>query len=452
MQLSCNIGHEEQQKSPLLLRIALFAIMVLPSYMIIPAVGATGNIPHLLALLLLLLWALNSAFGLHNPWEWGHPGRMAMFIWIFASLLSYIAMFSGFSGTSSPASRAAADRWILLLLAGAGLMLTITEAVRTMQGFKSMVRWIMAGAFLCSVITFMQFLLKINPMDWISLMLVGFSDNGSSNAFQARDGLVRVAGTTMHPIELAAISAMILPLAIWWSIFDTTAKTRYRVSVPVLVFFANVLTVSRTGLIGLGLGILLFIPFLPRAARQWSLVIVPAGIVAVFSLVPGMVSTLFSSAVAGSQDSSITYRTDDYPLAWRLFILRPFLGTGPGNWVPDSMKDIFDNQYLQTATTLGSIGLAAFLYFLLVPMFASIGAAFHAQSAELKCLGGAVATALLIATVTSGTFDSMSFQTFSFMIPIFIGIGGFLWHKVREQGIDAALALQQCENSKLGGN
>jgi O-antigen ligase len=175
------------------------------------------------------------------------------------------------------------------------------------------------------------------------------------------------------------------------------------------------------------------VPFLPKLAKQWAAVIVPTGAAALFVGVPGLISTLFNSATAGNSDASITYRTEDYPLALRLVEERPWLGTGPGTWIPTQALDIFDNEYLLVAVTMGVIGLIALIAYLVVPALAALAAARNAVGTELKLLAASSAAAGLIATVASGTFDSMSFPVFALICPFFIGLSGATWLMVRNQ-------------------
>jgi len=416
-----------------LLKIVLLSALVFPSYMVLSELGAIGNVAHLLALLLFAFWIASSLFGLHDPTPYGHPGRVAMMIWILASCSSYAAMFGGLSGGNDFAERAGADRWMLLILAGAGITLVTAESIRGMDAVRSVVRWVMAGAAVCCIIALLQFQFRINPVEWISSLMIGFKDNGSGSSFQRRESFLRVAGTTMHPIELSVVCSMLLPLAIWWALFDLRVKRWIRWSLPILLVAGNVVTVSRAGMLGLLISAVIMLPYLPKLPRQWALIIIPVGVAVVFLAVPGMVSTLFYSATAGAADSSITYRTDDYPLAWTLFFDRPLLGLGPGSWMPTDMKNIFDNQYLLTVATMGGIGLVALIAYFMVPFFASLMAARHAKSGELRALCGAVASAMLTAAVSAGTFDAMSFQTFALLCPFFVGLSGVVWLTVKQQ-------------------
>jgi hypothetical protein len=82
---------------------------------------------------------------------------------------------------------------------------------------------------------------------------------------------------------------------------------------------------------------------------------------------------------------------------------------------------------------MGVVGLVAFLAYLLVPVLASITAAWYAKGNELKLLAASAAAAALTAAVTSGTFDSMSFPVFALLLPFFIGLSGACWLIVKSQ-------------------
>ncbi|KAA0977552.1 O-antigen ligase family protein [Paeniglutamicibacter gangotriensis] len=421
----------EMEGPPLLLKVTLLSVLVLPAYMVMGPLGASGSVGHVLALSVFVIWMAAAAFGLHNPWIFGHPGRAVLLFWIIASCLSYIALFSGFSGGSDNIQRAAADRWILLIGAGAGITLMTTETVRTLSSLRLIVRIVIMGAVISCVVALFQFTLRIDPMTWVSSMMLGFENNGSGTPFQERGTFARVAGSTMHPIELGVITSMLLPLSLWWAKYDRSMPTWFRVAAPILLFAGNVMTVSRTSMLGLVVAAVIAIPFMPILAKKWAVVVVPMGTAVLFLMVPGMVTTLFSSATAGSSDASITYRTDDYPLAWLLFFDHPFLGLGPGAWIPVDPKNIFDNQYLLTVITLGCIGLLAFLLYLLVPAFAALMAARRAESEELRFIGGCLGAAMLVAAISAGTFDAMSFQTFALITPFFVGLQGTVWLMVK---------------------
>jgi O-antigen ligase len=418
---------------PRFLKVTMFCVLAVPPYMVLAPVGASGSLPELLALGLFGLWAVSTLLGLHDPLRFRHPGRAAVLLLLLASCVSYAHLFAGLSGASTVEGRAAADRWMLLMFAAAGIAFVTTESVRTMDDAMALVRWVLAGGAVCCVVALIQFTTRWNPLYSLPALMVGFTENGSPSAFQSRGALMRVAGTTLHPIELGVVSAMLLPLAIWRALHDRRGRKGMHWILVCLLVLANTMTVSRSGLIGLVIATVITIPFLPRTAKRWSAVLIPVGAAGLFVGVPGLISTLFNTSTAGSSDSSITYRTDDYPLALRLVSARPLFGTGPGTWLPAEAKDNFDNEYLLVAVTMGVIGLCALLAYLAVPALAGLAAARNAQGNELKLLAAACAASGLIATIVSATFDSMSFQVFALLVPFFIGLSGASWLMVKNQ-------------------
>jgi O-antigen ligase len=418
---------------PWLLKATMFSVMAIPPYMVLEPVGASGSLPEMLALALFGLWAVSTVLGLHDPAPFRHPGRAAVLFLLLASCLSYAHLFAGLSGASTVMGRAAADRWMLLMFAAAAIAFVTTESVRTLKDAMVLVRWVLAGGVVCCIAAVIQFTTHTNPAEWFKVLMPGFVDNGGANAFQARGALMRVSGTTSHPIELGVVTSMLLPLSVWRALFDSEGHRRLHWAVVGLFTVANAMTVSRSGLIGLVIALMITVPFLPRLAKQWAAVIVPLGVAGLFIGVPGLISTMFNTAAAGSSDSSNTARTEDYPMALRLVADRPWFGTGPGTWIPERALDIFDNEYLLVAVTMGVVGLIALLAYLVVPALAALAAARHAEGNELRLLGAAAAAAGLIATVGSGTFDSMSFPVFALLFPFFIGLSGASWLMVKNQ-------------------
>ncbi|WP_344318437.1 hypothetical protein, partial [Acrocarpospora pleiomorpha] len=209
------------------------------------------------------------------------------------------ALFSGFTGDTNVSAQAAADRWLILILASGGIVLVTTEAVRSINNAMSLVRAILAGALFCCLVALVQFVFRVNPMLWIQDAMLGFTDNGGNTAFQVRGFLTRVAGSTFHSIELAVVCAMLLPLSIWRAIYDPRGRKWIHWGGTALLVVAIASTVSRSGVLGLAIGMAVFIPFLPKVARRWAVLAAPAAMAALFVAIPGLVGTLMSSFTAG---------------------------------------------------------------------------------------------------------------------------------------------------------
>lgn len=417
----------------LLLKFTAFAVFFFPSNMVVKPIGAVGTVPIMLALLLLTFWLCSAFFGLHHPLRTRYPGRLGLGLLWVGTCASYVALFSGFTGNTNVSAQAAADRWLILILACAGIALVASEAVRTLDNAMSLVRAILAGAFFCCLVALVQFLFRVNPMLWIQEAMPGFTDNGGNTAFQVRGLMTRVAGSTFHSIELAVVCAMLLPLSIWRAIYDRTGYKWLHWTGTALLIVAIASTVSRSGVLGLFLGMLVFIPFLPRPARRWAVVAAPAAMAALFVAIPGLVGTLTSSFTAGNSDPSLTTRTNNYPRVAEMFGELPFLGLGPGNYMPENALYILDNQYLNSLVTLGLVGFIGMVAFLVLPAVSCFIAARASRIPALRCLAGAAAAAGAVAAGCSLTFDSMAFPVFALVYPFIIGLGGGAWIMIRRE-------------------
>jgi len=418
---------------PLLIKFAAFAIFFFPSNMVLKPLGAVGTLPLMIALLLLAVWLCSVLFGLTNPLDTRHPGRMGLVLLWVGTCASYAAMYSGYTGGSESPARAAADRWLILLLASAGIILVTAEAVRTLNAAMALTRALLAGAAFCCLVAAVQFFFRVDPMQFLQMAMPGFTNNGGNTTFQIRGSLMRVSGSTFHSIEMAVVCAMLLPLSIWRSLYDQKGRKWVHWTITALLVFAIASTVSRSGILGLLAGMAVFLPFLPRVARRWAFVAAPVIVAVLFLGVPGLVGTLGASLTAGESDPSITTRTNNYPRVAAMVDEHPFFGVGPGNYMPTNAIHILDNQYLNATVTIGLVGLVGMIAYLTFPGISALLAARASRLPALRCFAGAVAAAGIVAAICSLTFDSMSFPVFALAYPFIVGLSGGTWNMVRRE-------------------
>jgi len=193
-------------------------------------------------------------------------------------------------------------------------------------------------------------------------------------------------------------------------------------------------------LLSLVVVVVVMIPFLPLTARRWSYVLVPAGLVSVFALVPGMIATMVGTFVTSSNDPSITTRLNNYPRVEAMVAERPMLGTGPGTYLPANALKILDNQYLKAAVEMGLLGTAAIALFFALPAVAALLAARTLVDPGMRALAGGISGSCFAALVTSATFDSMSFPTFAMVFAFLAGLSGSVWLAARKLHNDSERA------------
>jgi O-antigen ligase len=404
-----------------------FCIFAVPSSMVIAPIGAAGTVPLMLAIGLFVLWAASSFLGLHDPVGARHPGRIGLALLLVATSASYVGLYSGWTGPNTETARASADRWIILLLASTALIFVATETLRTINDAMVLVRALLAGGTFCCLVAAVQFFLKVNPTEWIGSAMPGFTYNGGDTAFQNRGPLLRVAGTTFTPIELAVVCSMLLPLSIWRGLYDTVGRKWVHWAGTMLLVFAIAITVSRSGVLGMTVAMAVLIPFMPAFARAWTFVILPVVVSGLFLSIPGLIGTIFAALTPEQGDPSIRTRTNNYPRVEAMFQDRPILGLGPGNYTPTNALHILDNQYLNATVTMGIVGLLGTVAYLALPGVSAFLAARASRAPALKCFAAAVAAAGFVGTVCSLTFDSLSFPVFALAYPLVVGLSGAAW-------------------------
>ena len=413
--------------APLLVRFTAFAIFFFPSSMVISPLGAVGTVSIMLSCLLVVFWLASWLWGLHDPIPLRHPGRLAGAVFALGIMVSYISLYGGWVGEGTVPGLAAADRWVVLVIASLGLILCVGDALETRDQVLSVARWLIAGGFFSSLVGLIQFTLHVNPMEWIQAAMPGFTYNGGDDAYQARGNLVRVSGSTFHAIEFAVTSAMLLPLSIWRSMFDPRGA-RWLHWVQTLLFGAAVImTVSRSGVLGVAVALAVSLPFMPRLVRRWAIVIAPILMVIAFAIIPGFVGTITTALTADASDPSIANRVNNYPRVEIMIDKRPLFGTGPGTYDTSNLVNVLDNQYLTSAVTTGIIGLVCVAFYLLLPGVLAIVAARHTSDPNAKALAGALAGGLAAAGVCSVAFDSLSFPVFALTYPLMVALAGVVW-------------------------
>jgi O-antigen ligase len=148
---------------------------------------------------------------------------------------------------------------------------------------------------------------------------------------------------------------------------------------------------------------------------------------------PSVVNTLTGFFEAGTNDTSVATRVDDYPLVVQLVGHHPFFGQGGGSYIARDAYTILDNEYLKTSVELGLVGLVALVLFLASPVVTSFAARRRSDDLELRTLCGALAGAGAAGLVCSATFDSFSFPMFVGTEALVVGLSACVWRLTREQ-------------------
>ena len=411
-----------RQHAVVLLQIFAITLLVFPSDAVIKAIGAAGFVAALVAMFGFAAWLISTLLGLHNPLDHRHPTRAALGgLWL-VTLVSFALMHrSPQTGTTE----LAADRWIMQLAGMTGVALIAAECLPSLEAVKRVLRALIGAAAFCSIVAAFQFWTNFDPAHYLR-MIPGFTINVVNSDVTWREGVKRVTGTSIDPIELGVVAGMLLPLAVYLLMYDK-GRRPWKRWLPVLcIALAVPITVSRSAILSLAIAFGLFLVLLPSTRRVPFFAALPVVVAGIFAVGHGVISTLGRYFFLGSSDPSIAHRTNNYAYVEQLVRQAPWFGTGGGTYLPTSLH-ILDNQYLTTTLELGLVGLAAVAFYFVLPVATALVARNRTTDADLRTLCGALAGSALAATVCSGTFDSLSFPMFAYVDALILGLCGACW-------------------------
>jgi O-antigen ligase len=408
-----------------LLQVFVITLMLLPADYVIKAIGAGGYAAALVSYVLLMLWLAATLFGEHNPFACRYPVRIALAMLWVVSLLSYLMMNRGLMSSTQLAS---ADRWLMQLAGISGVVLVAAECLNSLEDVRRVLRTLTWAGAICGIVAALQFKAGTDLTRY--LKLPGFALNAAvaiNTGIGVRGGESRVPGTATDPIELGVVAGMLLPLAAYLLMHDTE-RPKWRRWVPFLcIALAVPASVSRSGVLAVVVSLGVLVVSLPPTRRLKGMAAIPPALAAVFVTAHGLIGTLTSYFLAGTADSSVAHRTNNYPYVEQLVQQAPWLGQGGGTYIPHSAVNILDNEYLTTAIQLGLLGLFALAFFLIWPAVAALVARKNSTDPKLRDLCAALAGAEFAAVVCSATFDSLSFPMFVNVQALVAGLCGAVW-------------------------
>ena len=411
-------------RAVLLLQAFALTLFVFPSDTVVKVIGAGGYVAALVGMFAFAAYLAVSLLGFHNPLQQRHPIRIVLCLLWLSVLASYVLMDrNGLTATELSGS----DRLLMQLAVITGVALIAAEFLGSLHDVRRVLRVICWGGAFSGVVAALQFSINLDISTYLR-ELPGFSLNLSDVGIGTRNGLNRVSGTAIYPIELGVVAGMLLPLAVYLAIYDTDNRSPRRRWAPVgLIALAIPASVSRSAVISVAVALAVLVVLMPTRQRLVAICTLPFSLAAVFMTTPGLIGTLTSFFGAGTKDPSVAYRVSDYPVVERFLEQAPWFGRGGWTYQPDDALNILDNQYLKTAVELGLVGVVALAFFFLVPTIAALLARRRSTDPELRLLSAALAGATLAAAASSFTFDSLSYPMFTGLYSLVIGLIGVAW-------------------------
>lgn len=308
-----------------------------------------------------------------------------------------------------------------ILLSYLFVLFFVVSVIRTRRQIDAVVKTLVLGGAVVAFFGLVESRTNYNVFDHLEgiVPMVSFDAAGAlSSEDIARGGRLRIYGSAQHPIALAALLVLLLPLGLY------LARTASRgwwlpVGVTALALFA---TQSRTGIVmALVVGVV-FLILRPRAVlARWPVVLV--AIVAAQVALPGTIGNLreafFPTGGLVAQQSNVVAnnrlaadgRLADLGPSLDQLAAHPLLGLGYGTRItvgPGANAAILDNAWLGTLLEVGILGSLA-LAWLFVSAIWRLGATARRDRGDLGRLCTALAASIAAFAVGMFTYDAFSF-------------------------------------------
>jgi hypothetical protein len=405
-----------------LLGLTALLAMLVPANLVLPGLASVGRPVMVFGILLAAGWAvakLHPRLAVRGP----QPLRWATAAYLAALLLSYGA---GFLRGLPPLEASAADRSMLAALAFVGIALVCADGVPNRTRLDDLLRFMVALGAIMATIGHVQFVFDFDLVEQIRLP--GLVDHSETVGFRDRgEGFFQVASTAAHYIEFSTVMALLVPFAIHVARFSRTPLARQLFIVcAVLIAAAIPVTLSRTGFVGLAVGMLVMAWFWNWRFR-FNIAVMGAGLVAALMMVtPGLLGTVQSLFASAGDDPSIQGRTEDYGPAFDYVAEYPWFGRGVGTFIP-SLYRFIDNDWLVHLITVGWVGTIAYAAWHATAITLAGIAYRRAEREEDRHLCACLVAAQFAAVTVAFFFDAMAFTTHTTVLAILTGAAGAMW-------------------------
>ena len=319
--------------------------------------------------------------------------------------------------------------------------LLISSVTRTRRDLELFVRVLVVGAAIVGFFSIIEYRTGFNVFDHLASVFPFLHYNGlpQSLAEFVRSGRLRVFASSQHPIALAALLVMLIPLGLYLAL--STRRLLWWAA-TFLIGIGALTTLSRTAItMALAAGIVLFV-LRPRETKRLLPLLLPA-VIAVFLVLPQALGTFegvfFPKGGIITDQSSQGYVGNGHR-SGRLATLgpaleqwqkHPFAGQGFSTQIDDptdpryTNSNVLDDQWLDLLLQTGALGIAAFVWVLARPS-RRLGRLARSVDSSTGFLAGALAASILSFAVGMLTFDAFSFIQVTFIFFAVLALSGSL--------------------------
>lgn len=403
----------------------LVLLLAIPSRLTFAPLGAAGSPAQLVGLLALAWWIFHQIQRTTPELPGTHPVRRMFIVTACAFLASYIAAMTR---TIDATEASSADLAMVAVAAWGGILLLTHDGVASWSRLIVLLRRVtMAGGALATlgVIQFVTGDLIVDKMS-----IPGLRANAGLSDLALRNGFNRPAGTALHPIELGAVLAMILPIALTLALRDRDRNAIRRWFPVAAIALATVLSISRSALIASLTALIVLAVSWDRTRRLvGGIVLIGFGAV-VFLTVPGLLGSLVGLFTGIEGDSSAQSRSGSYEIAAEFIARAPVLGRGLFTFLP--RYRILDNQYLGLLIDVGVVGLICFVGLVAAGVHCARAVRLASADPATQELGQSLVAAIVAGAVGFALFDGFSFPMAVGLFFLLLGSAGAMWRLTRQ--------------------
>ena len=405
--------------------------------------------PRLLAFLCLLIPALPSFVVLSGPLKsHGSPARMIAILFFGLAVLGFVVIRRtasnrtlsvgvalillflfleltvygvGLTHLDSAVIEPSKTRVMIVYLAFTGVALYVLMRVKTTRQRTILLGCLAIGLTFACLVGFLQ---QANIDLRYLFQPPGFVVNADFVTFYQREGVKRVWGTSIHPLEFSVLAAATVPLTIHFVRFGSSRQVRLFATLACgMALLALPSAVSRSGVIALTVALLIYM-WGSKVRHIIQAAVGAAAAIAVYLAVfPRIAHALWVTIVYAEEDESIHARTVDYSVVGETFRAHPVFGLGLGASEP-TVYGYLDNEWLQALVQGGIVGVTAMIVFAMGGIF-GISAALRAASTPRERDQAYMLGSIFVAILSSSfTMDLFSCQQATFVLFISFGL---LW-------------------------
>jgi polysaccharide biosynthesis protein PslJ len=414
-----------------ILTVWVVLLMGIPATLVVAPLGAVGGPATIFAAVVLVFYLVTWLHPALAPAKGRQSVRAAAILLTCAVIATYV---SANRHIMPGLERNGIDRGIILICGWLGVLIMASDGIPSMERLKKLFGRVVIGATAMAILGITQFFTGLDATQYI--VIPGLKAQSLNTDLLSRNGLNRPSATAAHPLEFAAVLAMVLPIAINRARFAPPGLRLRRWVQVGLIGAALPMTVSRSAVLAILAVAFILLPTWPKIERRIAYVVMALGVAGLWFLVPGLIGTFRTLFATLTGDTSTTSRTSAFSTAMPYISQHPWFGHGFDTFFPATYF-FTDDQYLLSLIEIGVVGLFALLALFVTGLVTAQRVRRATNDQEMRDLGQCLTATIAVAMVGFGTFDVLSFNMAAGLTFLFLGCTGAALRLLKAQGAQA---------------